>query len=321
MDISLVTLVVLLSTVSSKWPYVHSTLLTCGVSCVSFHQCVTNLVYYYSTSIFVLHAILFIIGGPFLRLDVCSESKVTFTCTVNESEALNLDWEVDFISGQRIEGVTIEQSDSIGQILTAYHGTGVEYHFNLTSKSPLTTTMTTSMPTDLSGATVSCFINDQNLEMTKLTLPGKLACHMTYRTNNYLACSSYYNNTIHKCHAAPLHPTLNITVITTSKLEAAHDTEAALKINVNLHWNVEENNGDKRVNLNTSYMVTVTSESLESNRTIVLTSNNSIQLTLFGDQDYNISVVASTCAGISEPAEIHITTDVNGTGIIKGGSG
>ena len=104
-------------------------------------------------------------------------------------------------------------------------------------------------------------------------------------------------------------------------MEAAQDTEAALKINVNLHWNVEENNGDKRVNLNTSYVVTVIPESLESNQTIALTSNNSIQLTLFGDQDYNISVLASTCVGISEPAEIHITTDVNGTGIIKGGSG
>ena len=64
------------------------------------------------------------------------------------------------------------------------------------------------------------------------------------------------------------------------------------------------------------YIVTVISESLESNLSITLTSNASLQLTLFSDQDYNISVVASNCLGTSEPFEICITADVNDSGII-----
>ena len=80
-----------------------------------------------------------------------------------------------------------------------------------------------------------------------------------------------------------------------------------------LHWNTAENNEDNRVNLNTSYVVTIISEQLESNSsTIMTTSNTSIQLALYCDQEYNISVVARNCVGTSEPAETHITRDYFG---------
>ena len=121
------------------------------------------------------------IGIPFLRLDVCSESEVTFTCSVNKSEKLCQD--IDFLSGRRIERVAYLQSDSIGQVQTPTHdheGTRVAYHFNLTSKSPLTSTMTTSMPTDLSGAAVSCsnrLLSSADEDVAGLTLHGKLTIH------------------------------------------------------------------------------------------------------------------------------------------------
>ena len=99
---------------------------------------------------------LHVIGTPVLRLDVCSESEVSFTCTVNEISTLR--WGIDFLSDHKdIDRVIYLPTDPIGHSLVATNrGTGVNYHFNLTSKSPLTSTMSTSTPTDLSGATISC---------------------------------------------------------------------------------------------------------------------------------------------------------------------
>ena len=135
-------------------------------------------------------------GVPLLILDVCSESEVTFICSVNESETLR--WDIDFSSGHLIERVAFSQSDTIGQVQTPTHdheGTRVAYHFNFTSKSPLTSTMTTSMPTDLSGATVSCsdrlqYSGDEDIATSELTLCGKLlhACH----TSTVHVCYNYY---------------------------------------------------------------------------------------------------------------------------------
>ena len=52
-------------------------------------------------------------------------------------------------------------------------GAGIVYHFNLTSKCPLTSTMTTNTPTDLSGARISCSNGTQSsADMSTLTLPG-----------------------------------------------------------------------------------------------------------------------------------------------------
>ena len=76
-----------------------------------------------------------------------------------------------------------------------------------------------------------------------------------------------------------------------------------------LHWSIADNDREDTVGLNTSYIVTVISESVESNSSILTTSNTSIQLTLSNDQEYNISVVAMNCFGTSEPAEIYITWD------------
>jgi hypothetical protein len=60
--------------------------------------------------------------------------------------------------------------------------------------------------------------------------------------------------------------------------------------------------------LNQNYTITVSPDppSAADSVTIFHTTNTSIQLALLYDQDYNISVVARSCIGTSEPAEIHI---------------
>ena len=112
------------------------------------------------------------IGIPILRLDVCSESEVRFTCTVNESTTLY--WGIDFLSDENVDRVTYFLSDPTGQDQSATNeGTGVVYNFNLTSKSPLTSTMTTDTPTDLSGARVSCSNGVENsADVATLALHG-----------------------------------------------------------------------------------------------------------------------------------------------------
>ena len=73
------------------------------------------------------------------------------------TESIILLWEIDFLSGDGIDRVSYYLSDPSGLNQYATHGgTDVIYHLNLTSMSPLTSTMTTSTPTDISGATVSC---------------------------------------------------------------------------------------------------------------------------------------------------------------------
>ena len=78
---------------------------------------------------------------------------MVFTCVVNTTT--DLSWDIDFLSGRDIHRIAYSSSDPIG---TPLHATsnGIVYSFNLTSKSPLTSTMTTIASTDLIGATVSC---------------------------------------------------------------------------------------------------------------------------------------------------------------------
>ena len=118
------------------------------------------------------------VGIPILRVDVCSESEATFTCTVNESTSLH--WSIDFLSGKDVDRVTYLPTDPTGlNQLVTNEGTqsSIEYHFNLTFKSPLTSTMTVNTPTDLSGATVSCSSGVQlqaSTDVATLDLHGKL---------------------------------------------------------------------------------------------------------------------------------------------------
>ena len=118
------------------------------------------------------------IGIPILRLDVCSESQASFTCVVTESTTLH--WDVDFLSGDDINRVTFILSDTIGRELSPMNrGTGVNvYKFNLTSNSPLTSTMTTNTPTDLAGATISCSNGAQSsADVATLDFPGISNCN------------------------------------------------------------------------------------------------------------------------------------------------
>ena len=74
-----------------------------------------------------------------------------------------------------------------------------------------------------------------------------------------------------------------------------------------LNWNLAGTQAvSSGVDVATSYLVSLSSESNQSNFT---TSNTSIWLTLFYDQDYNVSVVAKNCFGTSEPAELHVVWD------------
>ena len=82
----------------------------------------------------------------------CPGTEVVFTCVVNTT---TLSWDIDCLSSSDIERVAYISSDPVGQLLSA-SSRETWYHFNLTSKSPLTSTMTTIASTELSGATLSC---------------------------------------------------------------------------------------------------------------------------------------------------------------------
>ena len=88
---------------------------------------------------------------------------MVFTCVVNTTD---LSWDIDFLSSCDIDRVAYSSSDPVGFLLRATsHGT--MYIFNLTSKSPLTSTMTTIASTDLSGTIVSCrdgFASSANMD-------------------------------------------------------------------------------------------------------------------------------------------------------------
>ena len=92
------------------------------------------------------------------------------------TESTTLRWDVDFLSGDDINRVTFFLGDAIGREFSPMNrGTGVVYKFNLTSKSPLSSTMTISTPADLSGATVSCSSGVQSsADVAILALNGKL---------------------------------------------------------------------------------------------------------------------------------------------------
>ena len=66
-----------------------------------------------------------------------------------------LSWDIDFLSGSGIDRVAYFSNDQVGFLLSASNR-GIQYHFNLTSKTPLTSTMTTVASADLHGSTLSC---------------------------------------------------------------------------------------------------------------------------------------------------------------------
>ena len=100
------------------------------------------------------HTLINIVGIPILRLDVCSESEATLSCAVNESTTLQ--WDIDFLDDDTINRVSFFLGDTIGRSISPARGTGVKYTFRLISLSPLTSTVTTSKPTDLYGTTIKC---------------------------------------------------------------------------------------------------------------------------------------------------------------------
>ena len=78
-------------------------------------------------------------------------------------------------------------------------------------------------------------------------------------------------------------------------------TDPGDPINIVVQWDAQRLN--TALNLDQTYTITVSTPTVG---TIFHTPNVSIQLVLFYDQDYNISVVTSNCIGNSTPAEIHI---------------
>lgn len=85
----------------------------------------------------------------------CPGTEVVFTCVVNTTL---LSWDIDFLNSPDIDRVAYLSSDPVGLLLSASSHGQFEtwYHFNLTSKSPFTSTMTTVASADLSGATLLC---------------------------------------------------------------------------------------------------------------------------------------------------------------------
>ena len=104
----------------------------------------------------VLCTVIMIVGSATIRANTaysCPGTEVVFTCVVNTTV---LSWDIYSLSGDNVNRVVFYPSDSIGRQLSSRTSQGTVYTFNLTSKSPLTSTMTTIASTDLSGATISC---------------------------------------------------------------------------------------------------------------------------------------------------------------------
>ena len=80
---------------------------------------------------------------------------MVFTCVVNTTM---LSWDIDFLSSSDIDRVVYLPNDPVGHLLRASSHGQFEtwYHFNLTSKAPLTSTMKTTVSADLHGSTLSC---------------------------------------------------------------------------------------------------------------------------------------------------------------------
>ena len=117
---------------------------------------------------------------PTLKLDVCSESEVIFTCSVMES---TLEWNIHFLAGDNLERVLFSRDQRTPTELTR-DPTGVVYRFMVTSMSPfqIMSTMTTNTPTDLSGARVTCSSRSnllQDLSTATLILLGKNTNYMS----------------------------------------------------------------------------------------------------------------------------------------------
>ena len=105
----------------------------------------------------------------------CPGTKVIFTCVVNTTV---LSWDITFLSSHDdINRVSFFISDSIGRQFSPRTSQGMVYTFNLTSKSPFTSTMTTIASTDLPGATISCrdgFTSSAHVDTLVVeTMPGK----------------------------------------------------------------------------------------------------------------------------------------------------
>ena len=94
-------------------------------------------------------------------------------CTVTESTSLH--WSIHFLKGENIDRISFLPGDPAGHHQHAINsGTGVEYDFNLTSRSPLTSIMTINTPTDLFGAIVSCSdAVEHPADVATLNLNGK----------------------------------------------------------------------------------------------------------------------------------------------------
>ena len=103
-------------------------------------------------------ATIMIVGSATIRANraySCPGTEVVFTCVVNTTV---LSWNIYFLSGDNINRLSFSLSDSIGRHgqLSPPTSQRTVYTFSLTSKSLLTSTMTTIASTDLSGATISC---------------------------------------------------------------------------------------------------------------------------------------------------------------------
>lgn len=99
---------------------------------------------------------------------------------------------------------------------------------------------------------------------------------------------------------------LNITLTASFRLEESDAVSSYLYWSGNIAESHDQNNIITNLDMYTFYAVSVYSE---SNQSYFTTSNTSIQLTLFYDEDYNISVVARNCIGMSEPADLYVTWD------------
>ena len=97
---------------------------------------------------------------------------------------------------------------------------------------------------------------------------------------------------------SPSNVTVTMPLINTGNIVAG-------SLNITLQWDDEDSIHLGRTRSNPRYTITVYPEAPNSG-SVFYTPDTSMPLALHYDQDYNISVVASNCAGNSTPVEIRI---------------
>ena len=181
MIISIARLVLVLCLAQSKmYQYDHASQLNYDGSTINYirYSIIIIIKVSHLNQAAVVNYIIIESDSPILRLDTCSASEVRFTCTVNGTE---MQWKIDFSRHSDIMARYFSD-DMIGDRRDVITNRGTFYTFNLTSTTPLISTMMANVSRDLDGATVICQDGFMDAALQdKMCLHGKAFACYSYR--------------------------------------------------------------------------------------------------------------------------------------------